>query len=173
MSDAPRAPKPALRPFLPADTARLADIFCAAIEILAEEDYSEAQRAAWMGVSDDTESFRKKLAAGLTLVATIAGEPVGFATLKGADAVDMLYVHPDQSRAGVATMLVDALEKLAFARGAKKLTTDASDTAKPFFLGRGYIPRTRNVASVGDEWLANTTMTKDAAIGEPPTRTLQ
>jgi putative acetyltransferase len=165
--------KPALRPFLPADTAGLADIFCAAIEELTREDYSEAQRAAWIAVADDTETFRAKLASGLTLVATMAGEPVGFATLKGADAIDMLYVRPDHAREGVATTLIDALEKLAFARGAGKLTVDASDTAKAFFLGRGYAPRTRSVASLGEEWLANTSMTKEAAAGDPPTKTLQ
>ena len=38
-------PKPALRPFLPADTPVLAAIFVAAIEQLTGDDYSEAQQA--------------------------------------------------------------------------------------------------------------------------------
>ena len=40
-------PKPALRPFLAADTPMLAAIFVAAIEELTGEDYSEAQQEAW------------------------------------------------------------------------------------------------------------------------------
>ena len=36
----------------------------------------------------------------------------------------MLYVHPAAAGQGVGTMLVDALEKLAAARGAKRLTAD-------------------------------------------------
>ncbi len=153
----------ALRPFLPADTAILADIFCAAIEVLTQEDYSDGQRAAWMAVSDDIETFRKRLAGALTLVALVDGQPAGFASLKGADCIDMLYVHPDHIRAGVATTLIDALEKLAMARGATSLSADASDTAKPFFARRGYIGRSRNVIPLGDEWLANTTMVKAVA----------
>ena len=40
-------PKPALRPFLAADTPVLAAIFVAAIEELTGDDYSEAQQEAW------------------------------------------------------------------------------------------------------------------------------
>ena len=40
-------PKPALRPFLPSDAPVLAEIFQASVEELTEDDYSEAQAAAW------------------------------------------------------------------------------------------------------------------------------
>ena len=60
-------------------------------------------------------------------------------------------------------MLADALEKLAGARGAEKLTVDASDSARGFFEKRGYVAQQRNSVSVGDEWLANTTLTKQLA----------
>ena len=45
----------------------------------------------------------------------------------------MLYVHPSAAGQGVASMLCDALEKLAGGRGAKSLTVDASDNAQEFF----------------------------------------
>ena len=86
--------QPALRPLLPADVPVLAAIFAASIEELAEDDYSEAQRAAWASRADDEEAFGKKLTGQLTLVATINGAPVGFASLKGGDHIDMLFVHP-------------------------------------------------------------------------------
>lgn len=160
--------KPALRPFLPADVPVLAAIFVASIEKLAEDDYSEAQRAAWASRADDEEAFGKRLAGELTLVATINGAPVGFASLKGADHIDMLFVHPSAARQGVAAMLCDALEKLAGARGAAKLTVDASDTAEPLFLKRGYVAQRRNSISIDGEWLANTTMQKTLAGNSAP-----
>ena len=52
--------------------------------------------------------------------------------------IDQLYVHPAVARTGVASALVDAIEKLAAARGTATLVTDASDTAKPLFDARGY-----------------------------------
>jgi putative acetyltransferase len=155
---------PALRPFLPADTPILAAIFVASIEALTGDDYGEAQQEAWAAVADDEEAFGKRLAAELTLVATIDGSPVGFASLKGKDHVDLLYVHPDAVGQGVAASLCDALEKLAAARGAQSLTVDASDNAAEFFVKRGYEARQRNTVSLNGEWLANTTMQK--SLGE-------
>src|SRR3954465_6893273 len=150
-------PKPALRPFLREDTPLLAAIFTAAVEQLTGDDYGEAQQQAWASVVDDEEAFAKRLASELTLVATLQNSPVGFASLKGADHIDMLYVHPGAAGQGVGSMLGDALEKLAGGRGAKKLTVEASDNAEPFFAKRGYVANQRNTVTVNGEWLANTT----------------
>jgi putative acetyltransferase len=161
-------PKPGLRPYLPADVPMLAAIFVAAIEELTGDDYSEAQQEAWAAVAEDEEAFGNKLAGQLTLIATIQNAPVGFASLKGADHIDMLFVHPSVAGQGVASMLVDALEKLAGARGAKILTVDASDTAEPLFKKRGYVAMQRNTVTVNGEWLANTTMQKTLADSAAP-----
>lgn len=158
-------PKPGLRPFLPDDVPMLAAIFAASIQELTRDDYSEAQQAAWMAAAE-TEEFGKRLAADLTLIATLDGSPIGFASLRGTDHIRMLYVHPAVSRRGIATMLVDALEKLAGGRGAAALTVDASDTAQNFFAKRGYTAQQRNSITINDEWLANTTMKK--TLGAQP-----
>jgi putative acetyltransferase len=165
-------PKPALRPFLAADAPVLAAIFAASIEALTGDDYNEAQQQAWASAADDEEQFGKRLAGQLTLVATLQSSPVGFASLKGADQIDMLYVHPGAVGQGAGSMLCEALEKLAGGRGAKNLTVDASDNAQEFFLKRGYVGKQRNTVTVNGEWLANTTMQKtlvDAAAPGTPT----
>ena len=159
-----RSALPALRPFLPADIPILAAIFAAAIEELTGDDYSEAQQEAWAAAADDEDAFGKKLASELTLIATLQNSPVGFVSLKGKDHIDMLYVHPSVAGQGVATMLCDALEKLAGSRGTAKLKADVSDSARGFFEKRGYVAQQRNSVSLGDEWLANTTMQKQLAV---------
>ena len=153
-------PKVALRPYLAQDAPVLAAIFAASIEGLTGDDYSESQQQAWASAAEDEEKFGKRLASVLTLVATLEASPVGFASLKGADHIDMLYVHPAAVGQGVAASLCDALEKLAKGRGARSLTVDASDNAAEFFARRGYEAMQRNTVSVSGEWLANTTMQK-------------
>jgi putative acetyltransferase len=153
-------PQQGLRPYLSADAPLLADIFRASIEELAADEYSAAQQEAWTAFADDEDAFAERLAGRLTLVATIAGSPVGFACLEDNRQIDMLYVHPSVTGQGIASMLCDAIEKLARARGTKRLTVDASDAARGFFEHRGYVAQQRNSVSVGGEWLANTTMTK-------------
>ena len=156
-------PQLAMRPMLPTDVPLLAEIFRAAIEELTADDYSAAQQEAWASAADDEEEFGRRLAGELTLVATYGGSAVGFASLAGNAKIDLLYVHPAAAGQGAGAMLADALEKLAAARGTKELTVDASDTARGFFEKRGFTAKTRNTVPLGDEWLANTTMTKALA----------
>ena len=85
----------ALRPYVPADVKRCAEIFRASIEALAAEDYSANQREAWASTADNEEAFAARVGGGLTLIAIIDGTAAGFATLKGADKIDMLYVDPE------------------------------------------------------------------------------
>jgi len=159
-------PKLAMRPFLAADTPLLAEIFRASIEELTGDDYSEAQQEAWVAAADDEKAFGARLAKALTLLGTMDGSPVGFASLVDNERLDMLYVHPAAAGHGVGSMLVDALEKLAAARGARRLRAEVSDTAQEFFKRRGFVVQQRNTVPLGDEWLANTTMEKPLAAKE-------
>jgi putative acetyltransferase len=159
-------PKLALRPLLPVDTPLLAEIFRESVMELTAEDYTEAQQQAWVSAADDLEAFARRLGGQLTLIATLQGSPVGFASLESAGKIDLLYVHPAAAGQGIGAMLSDALEKLAANRGADKLVVDASDTARGFFEKRGFVAQQRNSISVGDEWLANTTLAK--SLGPKP-----
>ena len=156
-------PKLALRPYLAADTPLLREIFRDSIADLTAEDYTPAQQDAWAATADDEAAFGKRLGSQLTLIATLEGSAVGFASLAGGDKIDMLYVHPAAAGQGIATMLTDALEKLAGSRGAARLAVDASDSARGFFEQRGYVAQQRNTVLAGDQWLANTTLHKQLA----------
>lgn len=149
-----------MRPFLASDAARCMSIFSASIAELAREDYDDQQCEAWIATADDKRAFGQRMLDSLTLVATIDGNVAGFASLKHGDVLDMIYVDPDFARKGVGSALLDALTKLAAARGAKALSADVSDTAKPLFDMSGFLSQRRNLVPLGDQWLANTTMTK-------------
>ncbi|MBB4039403.1 putative acetyltransferase [Microvirga flocculans] len=152
-------PKPGLRPFLPSDLAALVDIFEESIAELTGDDYSPSQQEAWIALAED-EAFAQKLAQGLTLVATVEGSPVGFIALKGNEVIELFHVHPAVAGQGIGTMLYDAVEKLAGARGAARLVAEVSDNAQPFFQKHGFQPQRRNTLPLGDEWLGTTTMEK-------------
>ena len=149
-----------LRPMLPADVPVLAAIYQASIEDLTAEDYDENQRLAWSAAADDEATFGKKLGAWLTLVATVRGAPVGVVALEGREKIRMLYVYPRAARRGIATLLLNAIERLAAGRGSRLLDVEASDTARPFFEVRGFTSQSRQTASIGDQWLGNMHMTK-------------
>jgi len=154
---------PTLRPILPADLPALVDVFVDSIEELTQDDYDEEQRTAWIASAEDEETFGKKLARGLTILAELDGEVAGFAMLEKGT-IEMLYVHSSAARSGVASALCDALERLAAARGVKEMTVEASDTAFEFFRERGYEANQRNSVERVGVWLANTTMKKPLVL---------
>jgi putative acetyltransferase len=62
-----------LRPYLPADARRCAEIFRSSINELAADDYDEDQRGAWASRADDEQAFGARLTGALTLLAMIHG----------------------------------------------------------------------------------------------------
>jgi putative acetyltransferase len=153
-------PTPSLRPLLPADAPRLAELFRESVETLAEDFYDEGQRAAWAARAEDEAALAAKLTRALTVVALVEQELAGFASLEKSETIEMLYVHPDYARQGVGSALLDALEKLAAARGTTILEVEASDAAREFFAKRGFTAQSRNTLEINGEWLGRTRMTK-------------
>jgi putative acetyltransferase len=145
---------------LPADAPRLAELFRESVETLAEDFYDEDQLAAWAGRAEDESAFAAKLAGALTIVALVEQEIAGFASLAKNQTIDMLYVHPDFARRGLGSTLLDALERLAAARGTSMLDVEASDAARGFFTKRGFAAQSRNTVEINGEWLGRTRMTK-------------
>lgn len=170
------ADPPTLRPYLPADAARCAAIFRDSIEALAGDDYDDDQRRAWAAGADDVAAFGARLAKELTLIAAVAGEPAGFAALRGAEEIDLLYVDPAYARRGIGAALIDALTRLAAARGATRVASEVSDTARASFERQGFVAQQRNMVMRNGQWLANTTMIKRLSPAEsaapPPTSPL-
>src|SRR5665213_3290439 len=78
---------------------------------------------------------------------------------------DDYTVTQQEAWAAMADDEVEFGKTLAGGRGADKLTVDASDSARGFFEKRGYQPQQRNTITMGEEWLANTTLSKQLAKG--------
>jgi putative acetyltransferase len=154
-----------LRPFLPADTPALCELFAQSIDELCTEDYTDEQRLAWIAQAEDTRAFGKRLAAQTTLVVMVGSDYGGFASLKDNTILDLLYVNPHYAGEGIGTALADATERLAAARGAAELTVQSSETAVMFFEARGFVASSRNLVPLDDQWLANTTLSKK--LGAP------
>lgn len=149
-----------LRPFLPTDTPVLAEIFREAIYELAEGDYDEDQRAAWMSLANDEDAFMERLESQLTLVALDAGEPAAFVSIRDNTQIDMIYVLPGFAREGAGSALMDAVIKITTARGAEALSADVTDNAKPFFERFGFVSEKRGMVEYEDEILGYTSMRK-------------
>lgn len=126
-----------LERYQPGEAAALAELFYQTVHAVCTEDYTPAQLDAWADGQVNIAAWEKSFLTHDTLVARMEGKIVGFADLDGGY-LDRLYVHKNHQREGIATALVQALEKLAVSRGELCMTTHASITARSFFEKQGY-----------------------------------
>ena len=105
-------------------------------------DYSVAQVEAWAGPAPATEMWERRITEDNStrrmFVATIDDVVVGFAEMEDNGHLDTLYVHHEYQGCGIASRLLDRIEAEARRLGLRRLYTEASITAEPFFRARGF-----------------------------------
>lgn len=130
----------AIRPWQDGDAAALAAIFERAVRTIGARDYSPAQIEAWIGYEPREESFRARMSDGRRCWVALdsRGEVAAFVDLEADGHIDFLFADPDVAGRGVATSLLDVLERTARDEGLARLYVEASEAARRFFLKRGY-----------------------------------
>ena len=132
------------------------EVFHAAVRDTALGFYNAAQVAAWSPDEVDADRWARRRAAAWTLVAVDSEQVVGFADLTDGGELDMLFVHPDHARGGVATRLVADVVSEARRRGLARVEVRASRVLQPLLERLGFVldedfPANR----IGDQVLAN------------------
>lgn len=146
-----------LRPFRPEDAPAAARLFRETILAVNRADYGGSACRAWAAGADDEAAWRASFAGRTAFAAEEDGVMTGFGDVCPDGLVDRLFVRADRQGRGTGTALLAALEASA---PAGLLRTEASRTAEPFFLARGWTVRERQTVRRGDETLANAVMTK-------------
>jgi GNAT superfamily N-acetyltransferase len=120
------------------DLESVVTLFTETVHQVSIHDYSSEQVAAWAPQPPDLIRWRERLA-GLTLwVADSGGRLLGFCGLGPDGHVDLLYTDYRFQRQGVARSLYQQVETEARSRGVRRLFTEASLTARPFFESMGF-----------------------------------
>ncbi|OKH28051.1 GNAT family N-acetyltransferase [Chroogloeocystis siderophila] len=120
------------------DAEAICHVHCVSVRTLCANNYTPEQIEAWIG-SSEPENFRKALLerGEIVFVAEIAGAIAGFSSLFKNE-IYAVYVHPDYTRRGVGTRLLNAVEKEAIFQHITKLKLIASTTSEPFYQAHGY-----------------------------------
>lgn len=123
-----------VRPFQAGDIRRAARLFRDTVFRVNRADYTETQLRAWAAGADGAV-WEERLSGLRTFAAERGGALLGFGSVREDGYVDHLFVHARHQGEGVGTALLAALEA---AVPAGTLRTEASVTARPFFLARGW-----------------------------------
>ncbi len=127
-----------IRGYEAGDAQEIVRLFYETVRSVNRAHYSEEQVAAWAPVVPEAGGWHARMSGRLTFVAEREGEVVGFAELEEDGHLDMLYVQKDAVGSGVGARLYEVVEGEALALGLRRLSTEASITARPFFERRGF-----------------------------------
>lgn len=142
------------------DLEEIRTLFTTTILTVNRRDYTDAQVRAWAGAAREFPRRQSFFLDLYTLVAWEGAQLVGYGNIHESGYLDHLFVHRDYQGRGIATALCNALEAHAAAGGVERVTVQASLTARPFFLGRGYRLLREQGAEVGGVFLKNCAMEK-------------
>ena len=127
-----------VREYRPDDLESVVILFQRSVREVASRDYSPAQISAWAPEAPDLEAWARRLGTGGVFVYERNDQITGFARVDDTGCVDLLYVHPEVQRQGVARALVDRVISWALSRRVGHLHSEVSVTARPFFESVGF-----------------------------------
>ncbi|OGO91760.1 MAG: GNAT family N-acetyltransferase [Clostridiales bacterium GWF2_38_85] len=150
-----------LRKYHPDDCEEVYELFYGTIHSINSADYTEIQLDAWAPKEMDLHLWNQRLLRNdYAIVAEQNGVIIGIGTADDIGYFDLLYVHKDYQKNGVATLIADNIEKYFIENRIHTITTDASITAKPFFEKRGYVVRAEQNVECREQYLINYKMMK-------------
>jgi putative acetyltransferase len=121
------------------DTEEIINLFYDTIHEVNIRDYTKAQVDAWAPKNMDIEVWVGRLKSKFTYVAEESNKIIGFGELEANGHIDCFYCHKDFQRKGIGTSILEQIESKARSLRIKKLFTEASITAKPFFESKNFI----------------------------------
>lgn len=127
-----------LQKYAKADLEEVYRLFYDTVHSVNRADYEPEQLDAWAPQEMDRSRWEASLLSHETWVAREGERIVGFGDLGENGYLDRLYVHRDFQRRGVASAILRRLEEGARRQDCRRIYTEASITARPFFERWGY-----------------------------------
>lgn len=123
----------------PKEATEIANLFAETILFINKAHYSLEQVTLWASAKEPLQHWQSKIITQYFVVAKMEDKIVGFSSLEEETTyLDLLYVHKDYQKRGIAKKLLQALETRAKELEMKYLHTQSSITARPFFESQGF-----------------------------------
>ena len=135
-----------------------------ALELMSLFQETEAEVADWASCGNDLSRIKEMIKTHYFIVATNQqSQIVGFSSITHQGYLHSMFVHKDFQGKGIATILLNEIERYATARGIMRITSEVSLTARPFFEKRGYIVEVEQKRKANQLYLTNFWMAKRLA----------
>lgn len=149
-----------IRPATTGDLKEMQTLFVETIKSSCSDDYNQEQMDAWASSVDNTDRWGKILTDQYCIIAESGNMIVGFGSLDNGRYIDLMYVHKDYLRQGIADTIYQELNKESKRMGYLKMTSDVSKTARPFFEKKGFEVVKENIIDINGIEIINFKMSQ-------------
>lgn len=138
------------------DGEQIGQLIYDTVRVVNRQHYSEEQVKTWAPDPIIYSTYENSMA----FVVERDQKIVGFSNLLSNGYIARFYVHKDFQRRGVGNLMLETIENQAKELGLTEITTEASITAKPFFLAHGFHMREQQTKILRDVSFINYKMFK-------------
>lgn len=121
------------------DISEISQLFYQTITTVNTKDYNAQQIETWASGADNKTFWEEQIEKQYFIIAENPNCLVGFASLTNDGYLDFMYVHKNHQNQDIASALLESILAEAGKLKLTKIWTDASITARPFFLNKGFI----------------------------------
>lgn len=146
------------------DITEIKELYENTVLTINRQHYSQEEVEDWASCGDDISKIRKMIKTHHFIVAVNQlSQIVGFSSITPQGYLHSMFVHKDFQGKGIATLLLDDIERFAKENRITKITSEVSITACPFFEKRGYTVEVEQKRNANQLCLTNYWMTRDFA----------
>lgn len=150
-----------IRQAVRSDIIDVTKIFYETIQTVNSKDYPQDEIDDWSSWHTDIEKWNVTIVEQYFIVAILDNKIVGFGSLAKDGYLDLMFVHKDYQRQGIASQLLIVLERKAIGQENREIYSDVSVTAKKFFEHHGFLIQQEQLKKSRDKELKNYRMTKN------------
>lgn len=149
---------------LDTDKIELQSLYRNTVLTINRRDYSQEEVEDWASCGDDLSKIGEMIKTHYFIVAVNQlSQIVGFSSITPQGYLHSMFVHKDFQGKGVATILLEEIERYAASVGITRITSEVSLTARPFFEKRGYMVEVEQKRRANQLCLTNYWMVKELA----------
>ena len=143
------------------DSTELKNLFQDTILTINRQNYSQEECEDWASCGDDVSRMEEMINTHFFIVAINSQKQiVGFSSITPSGYLHFMFVHKDFQRTGIATLLLNEIERYAYKTGIKRIESEVSLTARTFFEKRGFVVEKAQKRKANKLFLTNFQMTK-------------
>ena len=153
-----------IRVALNTDIEEIQSLYRNTVLVINRRDYSQAEVEDWASCGDDLSKIEDMIKTHYFIVAVNRqSEIVGFSSITPQGYLHSMFVHKDFQGKGIATMLLEEIERYAITAGIVRITSEVSLTARPFFEKKGYVVEGEQKRKANQLSLTNFRMVREVA----------